>query len=83
MKNLITTKPLRYANKSMASGVAFTASARDADVLVRLGSARYLTKEVIADELPQLRAEYLAVIGKKPFYGWDADTLKAKIAEAK
>lgn len=28
-----------------------------------------------------LRAEYQAKFGKKPFHGWDAETLKAKIAE--
>lgn len=30
-----------------------------------------------------LRKQYQEVIGKKPFAGWDAETLKAKIAEAK
>ena len=35
------------------------------------------------DELVELRAEYAAVIGKKAYHGWDADTLRAKIAEAK
>lgn len=29
-----------------------------------------------------LRAQYEARVGKKPFMGWDADTLRAKIAEA-
>jgi hypothetical protein len=30
-------------------------------------------------ELTALRAEYRDVIGKKPFPGWDAETLRAKI----
>lgn len=30
-----------------------------------------------------LRKQYQEVIGKKPFAGWDAETLRAKIAEAK
>jgi hypothetical protein len=34
-------------------------------------------------DLTALRAEYKRVLGKKPFNGWDADTLKAKIEEAK
>ena len=34
------------------------------------------------DAMADLRAEYERVVGKKPFMGWDADTLKAKIAEA-
>jgi hypothetical protein len=33
------------------------------------------------DDLPALRAVYRAKLGKNPFNGWDAATLKAKIAE--
>lgn len=32
-----------------------------------------------ADAMAELRAEYEAKVGKKPFMGWDAETLKAKI----
>lgn len=32
--------------------------------------------------LADLRAEYKKVVGKTAFNGWDADTLKAKIADA-
>lgn len=35
------------------------------------------------DDMKDLRAQYQAVVGKRPFNGWDAPTLKAKIAEAK
>lgn len=34
------------------------------------------------EDLPSLRAEYQRVIGKRPFAGWDAETLKQKIAAA-
>lgn len=34
-------------------------------------------------DLTALRAEYRAALGKNPFNGWDADTLKAKIEEAR
>lgn len=34
-----------------------------------------------ADELPALRAEYQALIGKRPFPGWDAETLRQKMNE--
>lgn len=34
------------------------------------------------DDLPKLRAEYFAAFGKRPFNGWDAETLRSKIAEA-
>jgi hypothetical protein len=36
-----------------------------------------------ADALTSLRKDYQAVVGKKPFNGWDAETLSIKIAEAK
>jgi len=35
------------------------------------------------EEMKALREEYQSVIGKRPYHGWDAETLKAKIAEAK
>ena len=34
------------------------------------------------DELRDLRAEYQKVVGKRPYNGWDADTLREKIAAA-
>ncbi|VXC81200.1 conserved hypothetical protein [Sphingomonas sp. T1] len=36
-----------------------------------------------ADDLEQLRAEYQAAVGKKPYHGWDAAVLREKIVEAK
>ena len=35
------------------------------------------------DDMTELRAEYERVVGKRPFMGWDADTLRTKIAEAR
>lgn len=35
------------------------------------------------DDLKALRDEYQAKVGKRAYHGWDATTLKAKIAEAK
>lgn len=35
------------------------------------------------DEMAALRAEYEEALGKRPFMGWDADTLREKIAAAK
>lgn len=40
-------------------------------------------KPAAAGDIKALRAEYQKVVGKRPFNGWDADTLKAKIDEAK
>ncbi|WP_412063987.1 hypothetical protein [Rhizobium sp. SYY.PMSO] len=36
-----------------------------------------------AAELTSLRAEYQAVVGTRPYHGWNAEALRAKIAEAK
>ncbi len=35
------------------------------------------------DELTQARGDYQAALDKKPYHGWDVETLRAKIAEAK
>lgn len=35
------------------------------------------------DHLSDLRKQYQDIVGKRPFHGWDAETLQAKIAEAK
>jgi len=35
------------------------------------------------EELKALREEYQDAVGKRPYHGWDAETLKTKIAEAK
>jgi hypothetical protein len=34
------------------------------------------------EDLAPLREEYQAKVGKRPFMGWDAETLRAKMAEA-
>jgi hypothetical protein len=38
--------------------------------------------EPVDDELTALRAEYQEKVGKRAYHAWDADTLKAKIAES-
>lgn len=61
---------------------------RYADVLQKLGKGTYSTREMKPDApgqddaLSALRAEYQEVVGKRPYHGWDAETLRAKIAEA-
>ena len=59
---------------------------RFAQVLSKLG---YERRDMVADEQPEekddmaeLRAEYQEAVGKKAYHGWDADTLREKIAEA-
>lgn len=40
------------------------------------------SKTATGDDIAALRAEYQAKFDKRPFNGWDADTLREKIAEA-
>lgn len=60
---------------------------RYARILGKLGYGRrdMQARQTVApeEELKALREEYQDVVGKRPYHGWDAETLKAKIAEAK
>lgn len=38
--------------------------------------------EEAPDELADLRAEYQEAVGKRPYHGWGADELRARIAAA-
>lgn len=38
--------------------------------------------EPAQDDTAALRAEYEAMLGKKPFMGWDADELRKRMASA-
>lgn len=91
---LTATKGLRYGTRRLQADDDFTANKRDARVLVAIGKARYRTEDArAADETPRrapapaaderkaLREAYAKKAGKKPFAGWDAATLKAKIAD--
>lgn len=58
---------------------------RFAKIADRLG---YGTRQIVAeapkpDEMTMLRAEYERVIGRRPYMGWDAPTLREKVAAAK
>lgn len=51
------------------------------------GKLGYRTREMVADDngpdIAELRATYEDVVGKRPYMGWDAETLAEKIAEAR
>lgn len=89
MTKMIAAKGFTYATRRLLPEDPFTARTRgDARALQALGKARYATADASADlktedERPALRHRYEQLLGKKPFAGWDADTLRAKIAEAK
>ncbi|UIK05013.1 hypothetical protein [Neorhizobium galegae] len=57
---------------------------RYSSILGKLGYERTDVQAGAAvPDITALRAEYHRVLGKRPFNGWDAETLAAKIAEAK
>lgn len=60
-----------YARRDMQAAAPSASSAPDAD-----------TPDAPADDLAALRAEYHALTGRRPFNGWDADTLRRRIAAA-
>jgi hypothetical protein len=73
------------ASEPPAAGADRSASASSADPLDHDGDGTKGGSKPAeqSEELSALRAEYQAVLNKRPFHGWDAETLKAKIAEAK
>lgn len=76
------TKSNTYMDRAMRS-----ADPRFARVLGKLG---YRRSDMVAkvdaesqdDALTDLRAQYQEAAGKRAYHGWDADTLREKIAEA-
>lgn len=48
-----------------------------------VGAMTTASSGLVADDLAALRAEYRAVTGKQGFMGWDAKTLRERIAAAK
>lgn len=81
--------PRRDARLLAAMGRAKTVEVEEAgsqeprDPLDHDSDGRKDGSESGGDALKALRAEYHDVVGKRPFAGWDADTLRAKIDEAK
>lgn len=82
MRDLIATKPGRYGTRRLQANDTFQARPRDARLLVAIGKAQYApqcpAKQV--DDIGKLRIAYENAFGKRPFMGWDADTLREKIA---
>lgn len=88
-QKMIANGRMTYATRRLVAGDAFEAHRQHARVLVAIGKARHADEKPARpatvpaqDEMTMLRAEYQRLVGKKPFGGWKADTLRAKIAEA-
>lgn len=85
MPRMTATRPFRYASRALKPGDVFTALCRDARLLEAIGKARRYVPEPAKsgdDELAGLRAEYQRIVGRRPFHGWDAATLREKMAAA-
>lgn len=88
-RDMINIGLQRYGTRMLQTGDTFEANRRDARVLHAIKKARYAEGDEAAspeaetpDDIEELRAKYLTVLGKRPFHGWDAATLREKIAAA-
>ena len=89
---LIASRPFTYATRRLKVGDYFFArTMADHRALVATGRAKLTNAEGTLNEsqdappdaLETLRAEYTKVVGKRPYHGWDAQVLAAKISEAR
>ena len=82
---MIANRAMTYGTRRLRPNDEFPASRRDADLLRRLGRARYAetAAPAPAEDMTELRRDYERIVGKRPFPGWDADELKRRMAEAK
>lgn len=87
-------KAFKYATRHLTPGEVFEVKSRkDSRILRAMNrAAEYVEIEdspMVAPEpepekvedLAAVRAEYEATVGRRPFMGWDADTLRQKIAD--
>jgi len=93
-REVIATRTGRYGTRMLTAGEPVLVSGPMAREMIALGRAteKPLVREVEpkdgyrryerVDDLPALRAEYREKLGKNPFNGWDAPTLREKIAAA-
>lgn len=91
MDDLIATKSLIYNTRRLSAGDVFQARPRDAKLLIAIKKAKTAgvkvqsvapSAHVPVSDASTLRAEYARKFGKKPYMGWDAATLQAKLARA-
>jgi len=86
-RQVIATRTGRYGTRMLTAGDELTLPGPAARAMIALGRAKPKREAPQADkagasDLVALRAEYQEKLGKRPFNGWDADTLREKIADA-
>lgn len=93
-RQVIATQTGRYGTRMLTAGDTLTLSGPAARAMIALGKAQEKPLRVrrqrseptlsaadpAADDLPALRREYREKLGRNPFNGWDAETLREKIA---
>lgn len=81
---LEATKSITYATRRLRAGDQFEPRSRsDERILIALKRARRVSGDApapVVDDLAELRAAYAEKFGKRPFNGWNAEALKAKLA---
>ncbi|WP_172332830.1 hypothetical protein [Mangrovicoccus sp. HB161399] len=91
MAELTARRSFVYASRRLQPGQDFTTrTERDAKILIAIGKAKRraapaeaaMAPAADAPSLPEisvLRSAYEQASGRRPFMGWDAETLAAKI----
>lgn len=89
-KSLKVIRSGRYGTRMLTAGDPLTLSGPKARAAIALGWVEEAKPRktnpaapapVVPDERAELRAAYVAKFDKRPFPGWDAETLRAKLAE--
>lgn len=88
---LQATRDFSYGTRRLKAGQVFEAPRAEARLWLLTKRAQVAPAAAVKPpppvapedgELAAARAEYERVVGKKPFYGWDAAMLREKIAAA-
>lgn len=86
-RKMIVTEPMRYGTRMLQAGAQVLMSGPQARLYAALGKVTAgppvrRVKDVPEGDITALRAAYTVKLGKRPWPGWDADTLREKIASA-
>ena len=88
-RQVIATRTGRYGTRMLTAGDELTLPGPAARAMIALGRAEPKREAPQADkagdgasDLVALRAQYFEKLGRRPFNGWNADTLREKIADA-
>lgn len=71
-----------YKGRVLRAGEEFTADGPTARLYCAMGAATTEAPVRVEDDIAILRSVYEARLGKRPFMGWSAETLREKIAAA-